>query len=133
MLGILGIILGLGIYQPACYTAVKKFTTKENSAMGYAMLFALMNLGGFLPGLLSPPIRRSFGILGVYWVYVGLTIVGILIVAIILTKKTINSAIQEAHPEEDKEIGAENDADMPQDMKGKIRYYLKNIPLRDAS
>ncbi len=87
MLGTLGIILGLGIYQPACYTAIKKFTTKENSAMGFAMLYALMNLGGFLPGLLSPPIRKSFGILGVFWVYVGLTVVGILVVAIILSKK----------------------------------------------
>jgi MFS family permease len=132
MLGILGIVLGLGIYQPACYTAVKKFTTANTAAMGYAMLYALMNLGGFLPGLLSPPIRRSFGILGVYWVYVGLTIVGILIIAIVLTKKTINSAIQEAHPEEDKSTEAESDADMPQDMKGKIKYYLENIPLKDA-
>jgi dipeptide/tripeptide permease len=70
LLGILGIIIGLGIYQPACYTAIKKFTTKENAAMGYAMLYALMNLGGFLPGIISPPIRHSFGILGVFCVYV---------------------------------------------------------------
>jgi MFS family permease len=132
MLGILGIVLGLGIYQPACYTAVRKFTTANTAAMGYAMLYALMNLGGFLPGLLSPPIRRSFGIVAVFWVYVALTIVGILVVAIILTKKTVNSAIQEAHSEEDEKIEAENDAELPQDLKGKVRYYIKNIPLKDA-
>ncbi|MCK7518937.1 MAG: MFS transporter [Ignavibacteriales bacterium] len=48
MLGIFGIVLGYGIYQPACYAAVKQFTTEKTSAMGYAMLYALMNLGGFL-------------------------------------------------------------------------------------
>lgn len=57
MLGILGIILGYGIYQPACYAGVKQLTNEKTSAMGYAMLYALMNLGGFLPGLISPPVR----------------------------------------------------------------------------
>ena len=67
--GILGIILGYSIYQPACYTAVKSFTTEKNATMGYAMLYALMNLGAFLPGLISPPVRHAYGILGVFWVY----------------------------------------------------------------
>ena len=93
MLGIVGIILGLGIYQPACYTAVKKFTSAKNAAMGYAMLYALMNLGGFLPALLSPPVRKSFGILGVFWVYVALTVIGIIFVAVILSKKTIEESL----------------------------------------
>lgn len=56
MFGIFWLILGNGIYQPAAYTAVKKFTTPETSAMGYAMLYAIMNLGAFLPGLVSPPV-----------------------------------------------------------------------------
>ena len=89
MLGILGIVLGYGIYQPACYTAVKQFTNEKTSAMGYAMLYALMNLGGFLPGIIAPPIRKAFdsngqGILAVFWVYVALTVVGIIVVAVIL-------------------------------------------------
>ena len=65
--GILGIVIGYGIYMPACYAAVKYFTTEKTAAMGYAMLYALMNLGGFLPGLISPPLRRAFGITGVFW------------------------------------------------------------------
>ncbi|MCK7522696.1 MAG: hypothetical protein MZV64_35950 [Ignavibacteriales bacterium] len=60
MLGIMGIILGYGIYQPACYAAVKQFTNEKTSAMGYAMLYAIMNLGGFLPGIIAPPIRKAF-------------------------------------------------------------------------
>ncbi|MFW6276845.1 MAG: MFS transporter, partial [Bacteroidota bacterium] len=69
--GILGVIIGYGIYQPAAYAAVKKFTDAKNAAMGYAMLYAIMNLGGFLPGLISPPVRHLTGITGVFWVYVG--------------------------------------------------------------
>ncbi|MBU0560979.1 MAG: MFS transporter, partial [Bacteroidetes bacterium] len=42
MLGILGIVIGYGIYQPACYTGVKMLTNSKTSAMGYAMLYALM-------------------------------------------------------------------------------------------
>lgn len=91
MLGILGIIIGYGIYQPAAYTAIKQFTNEKTSAMGYAMLYAIMNLGGFLPGIIAPPIRKAFandqqGMLGVMWVYVGLTVVGIILVSIILSK-----------------------------------------------
>ena len=66
MAGLLGIIIGYGIYQPACYAAVKQFTDEKSAAMGYAMLYGIMNLGGFLPGLISPPIRRAFEITGVF-------------------------------------------------------------------
>ena len=63
--------------------------------MGYAMLYALMNLGGFLPGIISPPVRRAFGITGVFWVYAALTIVGIGIVYFVITKKAMNKAVKE--------------------------------------
>jgi POT family proton-dependent oligopeptide transporter len=92
MLGILGVVLGYGIYQPACYTAVKQLTDKKTAAMGYAMLYALMNLGGFLPGIISPPVRNAYGITGVYWVYVALTVVGIGVVYFIINKNSNNRA-----------------------------------------
>ena len=82
MIGILWIVLGYGIYQPAAYAGVKQLMTAKNSAMGYAMLYAIMNLGGFLPGIISPPVRKSFGILGVFWVYAALTVAGILAVTL---------------------------------------------------
>ncbi len=93
MFGILWIIAGYGIYQPACYAAVKQFTTEKTAAMGYAMLYALMNLGAFLPGLLSPPVRHAYGITGVFWVYVALTTAGIILVAVILTRNAQELAI----------------------------------------
>jgi proton-dependent oligopeptide transporter, POT family len=92
MFGILWIILGNGIFQPACYAAVKKFTDQKTAAVAYAMLYALMNLGGFLPGLISPPVRKSFGMTGVFWVYIALTVIGILSVTIILTRKAVKQA-----------------------------------------
>ncbi len=130
MLGILGIILGYGIYQPACYTGVKKLTNEKTAAMGYAMLYALMNLGGFLPGLISPPVRKAYTILGVFWLYVALTVAGILIVYFIITKKAYEEAVEEANKDklsDDKE----DDALGNMTLKEKIKFYIKNFPLKD--
>lgn len=128
MLGILGIILGYGIYQPAAYTAVKKFTDKKSSAMGYAMLYALMNLGGFLPGLLSPPVRKAYGIDGVFWVFTALTLVGMGVIAFIITnkamKEAMNNNVEEAKPKEKKIKG-----DGP--LFDKVWAYIKRIPVTD--
>ena len=129
MFGILWIILGYGIYQPACYAAVKQFTNKDTSAMGYAMLYALMNLGGFLPGIISPDIRERFGIVGVFWVYSILTVVGIASVAIILTKKAIKKA-----QNENLTAAEIIEAETPEEkkpMKEQLKYYIKNFPIRD--
>lgn len=136
MLGILGIILGYGIYQPAAYTAVKQFTTEKTAAMGYAMLYAIMNLGGFLPGIIAPPIRKAFateeqGILAVMWVYVGLTVLGIIVVAVILTKKTIEKTIREVSTETAEKIEADKKAEEEKSAKEKILFYLKNFPIKD--
>jgi MFS family permease len=129
MLGIFGIILGNGIYQPACYSGVKQLTNEKTAAMGYAMLYALMNLGGFLPGIISPPIRRAFGITGVYWVYVALTVVGIGVVYFIITKKTMAKAVKESSASADKE--EEEDEMAGLSRKEKVMYYFKNFPLKD--
>jgi MFS family permease len=128
MIGILWIVLGYGIYQPAAYAGVKQLMTSKNSAMGYAMLYAIMNLGGFLPGVISPPVRKSFGILGVFWVYAALTIVGMLAVTLLITKKAIKEAVSRNEVEENKEP-EEEEAEMP--LKEKLKYYMKNFPLKD--
>lgn len=131
MLGILGIIIGYGIYQPAAYAAVKKFTTPATSAMGYAMLYAIMNLGGFLPGLISPPVRKAAGITGVFWVYVALTVAGILVVYFILTKKVVQKAIEESSQETKEKIAADQAEEAEMSGKEKLKYYIKNFPLKD--
>jgi MFS family permease len=125
--GILGIVIGYGIYMPACYSAVKYFTTEKTSAMGYAMLYALMNLGGFLPGLISPPLRRAFGITGVFWVYAALTVAGILAVAIILTKKAMSDAMASTGWSNKTKEATET----KKPLKEQIGYYIKHFPIRD--
>ena len=132
MLGILGIVLGYGIYQPACYTAIKQFTTGKTAAMGYAMLYAIMNLGGFLPALISPPIRKRYEIIGVYWVYVALTVTGILIVAIILSKKTVQMALANVSKNKTETEKNKDDEMNKMSKKEKIMYYFKNFPIRDS-
>ena len=132
MLGIFGIILGYGIYQPACYAGVKQLTNEKTSAMGYAMLYALMNLGGFLPGIISPPIRKAFGIPGVFWVYTALTVVGIGFVYFIITKKAMKKALSDANQDADgnqKEEEVDEMAGLTK--KEKFAYYIKNFPLKD--
>ena len=130
MLGLMGIIIGYGIYQPAAYAAVKKLTTANTAAMGYAMLYALMNLGGFLPGLISPPIRRAAGITGVFWTLTGLTVVGIAVIYFIMTRKAVKEAVDEARESGDAPE-KEEDALSEMSLKEKAVFYMKNFPLRD--
>jgi MFS family permease len=95
MAGILVVVIGYGMYQPACYSAIREFTTPQNSAMGYAMLYAVMNLGGWLPTFFGP-IRRSVGIGGAFWVYTALTGVSLLATFILLSRRTCEQAIAAA-------------------------------------
>jgi len=122
--GIVGVVIGYGIFQPSCYAAVRLFTTKQTAAMGYAMLYALMNLGAFLPGLISPPIRKAYGIPGVFWVYVALTLLGMIVVSVFLTRRAVMAARrsdgEEESPEEERKP-----------LKEQIKHYLRNFPYRD--
>jgi MFS family permease len=101
--GLFVVLVGYGMYQPAAYAGIKKFTDKKTATMGYAMIYALMNLGAFVSGIISPPIRRAFedkyppnGLTAVFWVYVGMTVLAVVVLAILLTKKTEENAIQSA-------------------------------------
>ena len=123
--GVLWIILGYGIYQPACYAAVRFFTTEKTAAMGYAMLYALMNLGGFLPGLLSPPVRKAFGIPGVFWVYSALTVAGMAVIAYFLTRKAVEEAAASG-------LGMQKQEGPKKPFKEQAIYYLRNFPYKDA-
>jgi len=131
MLGIVGIIIGYGIYQPAAYAGAKQFTNSKTSAMGYAMLYALMNLGGFIPALIQPSLRKSFGIDGVFWAYSVFTIVGIAVVAIVMSKKAIAKAIADAKNLETEFVEEEVDEMLEMSAKDKLKFYLKNFPIRD--
>ncbi len=134
LFGIFFVVLGYGIYQPALYAGVKMFTNAKTAAMGYAMLYALMNLGGFLPGLLSPPLRKAFEIKGVFWFYVAITIIEIALISIIMSKRAIAAAEAQAKADDAPAGGAASDE--PDEMAGKsvkerFVYYLKHFPFTD--
>lgn len=138
MLGILGIVIGYGIYQPACYAGVKQLTTEKTSAMGYAMLYAIMNLGGFLPGIIAPPIRQYFdrdgsntGMVAMMWLYAILTVAGIAVVYFIITKKAMAHALDEIQKEKNEPAKEEIDELGEMTLKEKAKFYIKNFPLRD--
>jgi MFS family permease len=56
---------GNGFMQPSCYAGVRKFTDEKTAAMGYGLLYAGMNLGIVVIGLLSPRIRTGLHIGGI--------------------------------------------------------------------
>lgn len=130
MLGILGIVIGFGIFMPTVYSGVKMFTDAKTAAMGYAMLYAVNNLGGFLPGLISPPVRKAFGITGVFWVYAVITVSVLILVYFVLSKKAIDKAIKDLDKPEDKDEKGDDISSLP--AKERMKYYIKNFPLRDA-
>ncbi|NNJ79460.1 MAG: MFS transporter [Xanthomonadales bacterium] len=133
MLGIGMILLGYGLYEPASYSIVRQVTTPKTSAMGFAMLYALMNLGGWLPSFLAPA-RRAIGIGGLFWVFTGLTAVALVLVAVILDKKTMAEAVASAKAERGETVAGEGGAEPAQDGRrgsGGLRQWLREHPMAD--
>jgi MFS family permease len=56
---ILLVAMGSGILTPSCYSGVKQFTDEKTHSMGYAMIYAWMNLGIVGIGALSAWIRPA--------------------------------------------------------------------------
>ncbi len=131
LLGILFVVLGYGMYQPAAYAGVRQFTTPSTAAMGFAMLYALMNFGGWLNSFFAP-VRKSIGIAGAYWVYTALTGVSLLATALILTRKTVVEATAAARASRGDQPQPNHPADAPAAQpRGGLLQWLKNHPLAD--
>lgn len=94
------VVVGFGIFQPTLFSAVKQFSSPETSAMAFAVVYGLNNLGAFVAGAMSPKIRAlaigAFppnGINGVFALYTVLTFASIAITAAILTRATTKTAL----------------------------------------
>ena len=55
---LLAVGLSYGLYQPAIYSVTRQFSNEKTSAVSYALLYAGMNLGAFIIGLILPHIRK---------------------------------------------------------------------------
>jgi POT family proton-dependent oligopeptide transporter len=135
MVGILFIVIGYGVYQPAAYAAVRQFTTPKTASMAYAMLYALMNAGSSL-AMMAFMLRDDnflgLGIVGTFWFYTALTLISLLLTIFILSKKTVETAIARAKAE-NAAIAEENKSSQTQIEKDKIAAnqttIQKKIPI----
>jgi MFS family permease len=126
MAGILLVVLGYGMYVPAGYAAVRRFTTPATANMGFAMLYALMNLGAWLPTFMSP-IRQHFHIRGAFVFYAATTAAGLAVSALLLSRKAVADASAAGDgaepPPEPRDSG-------PGLLAG-VGHWLRNHPLAD--
>ncbi len=137
--GLFMMVVAYGLYQPAAYAGVKRYTTPKTSAMGYAVIYALMNLGAFLSGFISPLVRHNFvdifppnGLTSVFWVYTILTLIAILATVFILSKKADNDAVARVKKDiselSSADSSAEDDSALPRDEKKNNKpFYISLV------
>lgn len=128
--GIVFVVLGYGLYQPAAYKAVRDFSTPETANMGYAMLYGVMNLGAWLPSFMSP-VRERWGIQGSYVFYTLSSVAGLAMLAMILNRKTVDAAIARAKAGEPKKPEAPASAPAPATVSARILRWLREHPIAD--
>jgi MFS family permease len=99
--GLLLMVAAYGLYMPAAYAGVKRYTNPQTAAVGYAVIYGLMNLGAFFSGFISANSRHAFtvkfppnGLAAVFWIYSGLTLFGALLTLLIITRKTDRRAVE---------------------------------------
>lgn len=131
--GIFLVVVGYGMYQPAAYAGVRQFTDEKTSAMGFAMLYALMNLGGYIPTfafLVRDEKYLGWGIGGAFWVYTGVTVLSLLSTFFILTRLTVERATAAAR------VSRGESAEKPSDTTPKAPFslmnWLRTHPLTDV-
>lgn len=125
--GLLIMVAAYGLYQPAAYAGVKRYTTPKTAAMAYAAIYGFMNLGAFFSGFISSTIRPNFettfppnGLTAVFWTYVGITFIALLFSVFLLSKKND----EEARARIKKEMNDES-----KDDEGKVKTKINNTPL----
>ncbi len=133
MAGILLVVVGYGMYQPAAYAAVRQFTTPATAGMGFAMLYALMNLGGWIPSFFGF-VRRSVGMDGAFWVYTISTIAALVSTLVLLSKRTVQKATAEAEAsrgEKPDPVGADGLVAKPEKEPFDLLLWFRRHPLAD--
>jgi len=131
--GLLLMVTGYGLYQPASYAGIKRYTNPQTAAMGYAVIYGLMNFGAFFSGFISPITRHHFestfppnGLSAVFWLYTVLTAVALITTLVIITKKTDKAAVDQVAKEtaEINENNNEESSDNEISGSGKINNNL---------
>jgi POT family proton-dependent oligopeptide transporter len=99
--GLLLMVAAYGLYQPAAYAGVKRYTNPQTAAVAYGVVYGLMNLGAFLSGFVSSNTRHAFvakfppnGLTAVFWIYSGITLFGSLLTLMLITPKVDRQAVE---------------------------------------
>lgn len=99
--GLLLMVAAYGLYMPAAYAGVKRYTNPQTAAIGYAVVYGLMNLGAFFSGFVSSGTRHAFaakfppnGLTAVFWIYSGITLFGSLLTLLVITRKVDRQAVE---------------------------------------
>jgi MFS family permease len=134
---------GNGFMQPACYAGVRKFTDEKTAAMGYGLLYAGMNLGIVVIGLISPRIRTGvhieglidfdgFGIVGVFWFCVLVNVLMLLGLLFFFTPRVEREAEQAAVEAGADETGSEAGRRFFEQPLGAVVDWVRSNPLANA-
>lgn len=86
-LGLIVMGVASGVLQPALYAGVKEFTDPRTATIGYSLLYSIMNLGIVAETFVSPYIRESAGIGGVFWAMIGITAVMLVTNLVFFTRR----------------------------------------------
>lgn len=137
--GLFLMVTAYGLYQPAAYAGVKRYTNPKTAAIGYAVIYALMNLGAFIFGPISSFTRQNFentfppnGLTAVFWVLTGITLIAALLTLIIITKKVDRRAVERVAREREeirrKEGITEGETENGKSDTTKESRRINNIP-----
>ena len=138
LIGLFFMVSAYGLYQPAAYAGVKRYTNPKTAAVGYAVIYALMNLGAFIFGPISSTTRHLFekvfppnGLTAVFWLLTGITLVACALSLIIITKRVDKEAVDRV-ARETKEMNKKNDKENSkadnQPVAQKEKQKINNIP-----
>jgi len=134
-LGIFIMAAGEGVIQPALYAGVKHYTDERTKTLGYAFIYAIMNLGIIVGELLSPFIREFWavkvekldikqiptaGITGSFWFFTLVTLLMLTLHLMFFTKKVENRDCRIS------------DAEKIQEPKTSFMSKIMNLPILDA-
>jgi len=134
-IGLFVMAAGEGIIQPALYSGIKEYTDKRTATLGYAFLYAIMNLGIAAGAWLSPLIREAWasrvegvdvetnptaGIAGAFWFFIAVTAVMLLINLVFFTRRV---------EQRDRTV---TDHAVVREGRFSWREYLSNLPILDV-
>ncbi len=137
--GLFLMVAAYGLYQPAAYAGVKRYTNPQTAAMGYAVIYALMNLGAFLFGPISTVTRHHFqqqfppnGLAAVFWVLTGITVLSLLLTGLIITRRVDKRAVERVKRETEEILRKEGklpDQENREENVPEEKSHINNWPL----